>query len=218
MTDTPAARCPPPGRHRLGGCLLAAVAAAGCQGIQQPDDLRGQLQQQRQENARLREQVRQLREDLQGRDEHIRSLQALGEKRLDKLFHVTGIKLGRTSGVNLDGVPGDDAIRVYLRPVDRDGHPIKAAGAVTVQVYDLAVEPANSLLTECRFSLEEMAKCWSSGFMTYHYRLECPWKTAPPARAEVTVRVVFTDYLTGREFTAQKVVKVALPTTTRPKE
>ena len=34
-------------------------------------------------------------------------------------------------------------------------------------------------------------------FLGFHYILECPWKTIP-RNGEITVRVEFTDYLTGK--------------------
>ena len=50
-----------------------------------------------------------------------------------------------------------------------------------------------------------------SGFMTNYYSFICPWKSSPPAHEEITVRVEFVDYLTGKSFTAQKTCKLQLP-------
>ena len=145
------------------------------------------------------------------KDEQIRVLQALGPKRLDKLFHVRRIELSRhTSGVNLDGKPGHDAIRVYLAPVDQHGSTIKAAGSVTIQLYDLAAKPKENLLGEYRWTVDEASKKWSSFFLQ-HYTFTCKWKAGPPRHDTVTVRVEFTDYLTGKPLTAQKVCTVQLP-------
>ena len=47
--------------------------------------------------------------------------------------------------------------------------------------------------------------------MQYTYVLTCPWQNKIPRHAGLTVRVTFTDALTGRVFTAEKQVKVNPP-------
>ena len=63
----------------------------------------------------------------------IRNLQArvgtiptLSQERLEKLFTVHGIQLGRlTGGADLDrSKPGDEGIKVYITPTDDDGEPL----------------------------------------------------------------------------------------------
>lgn len=213
MTRQPTARTPVRQMARLSSLALAGLFAAGCTyGNKQLDQARAELRQAREQNAKLTQQLEALQQTVADGQKQIQTLQGLGQKRMDLLFHVTGIKLGRyTAGVDVDGKAGDDGIRVYLRPVDRDGHAIKAAGAVTVELFDLAAKPDENLLARYDFSVEEIASYWSAGFMTYHYRFECPWKSHPPANPEVTVRAAFTDYFTGKSFTAQKVCKVKLP-------
>ncbi len=202
------ARCRP--RARWAWLLLLSAGAAGCN-HNQVDALTRELKQARSQNADLREEARRLRQELKARDEHVARLQHLGEKRLELLFRVTGLKLGRTGGVDLDDTPGDDAVRVYLRPIDRDGHALKAAGSVSIQLFDLAAEPDRNLIARYDFPVEQIAKHWHGGLLTYHYRFDCPWKSGPPRRPEVTVRATFTDYLTGQAFTAQKLITVRLP-------
>ena len=209
---TPSPRTGRPARS-LG--LLATVvlaAAAGCRVNDQLVQADAQVRQYRQENAKLKTELESRQRVIAEQEKQIQTLQTLGQKRLELLFHVIGIKLGRYSGgVNLDGKEGDDGVRVYLSPVDRDGHAVKVAGEATVQLFDLAAKPEQNLLAEYNYPAQEIAKHWVAGFMTYHYRFDCPWRSGPPARAEITVRATFTDYLTGKQFTAQKVCTVKLP-------
>lgn len=165
------------------------------------------------ENSRaLTEDNQKLRTQLADREKQIRTLQALGPKRLEKLYYVQSIRLGRyTSGVDLDDKPGDDAVKVLLEPMDQHADAIKAPGDALVQLYDLAEPPGKNLLGEYRWNVEQLAKTWAGGFLSYHYGLECPWKSTPPGHDEITVRVEFTEYLTGKKFTAQKVCKVNPP-------
>ena len=77
-------------------------------------------------------------------------------------------------------------------------------------------DPKTNLVASRTWQPEELAKRWSSGFLTYHYALVCKWPK-PPAHDEITVRIEFVDYLTGRPFTAQTVCKIDLPApTTQP--
>jgi hypothetical protein len=197
-------------RARWAWLVLLSAGAAGCN-HNQVDALARELKQARSQNAELREEARGLRQQLKARDDQVARLQALGDKRLELLFRVAGLKLGRTGGVDLDDRPGDDAVRVYLRPIDRDGHALKAAGSVRIQLFDLGAEGGGNLIARYDFPVEQIASHWHGGLLTYHYRFDCPWTSAPPKRPEVTVHVTFTDYLTGRAFTAQKLVTVQLP-------
>jgi len=192
--------------------LLAAVAmTAGClerESIEPEGPSRVDLQAEVRKQA---EQIGELEQTVAAQREQIDTLQQLGgEKRLEKLYYPVRVEIGRyTGGVDTDGAPGDDAVRVYLRPIDQDGHAIKAAGRVKVQLFDLAAAPERNLLFECTYDELQVRRCWSGGFMAYHYTFECPWKSPPPHN-ELTVRVEFTDYLTGKTFSNQKVVTVAV--------
>jgi hypothetical protein len=145
-------------------------------------------------------------------ERQVRTLQALGTRRLDKLVHVHDVRFARlTGGIDLDGQPGDEGIVVYLQPVDESGAIIKAAGSALVQVYDLQAEQGRQLIGEYEIDADQMAALWSDRFMTRHYAIRCPWsREQPPLHRDLTVRVEFTEYLTGRTFHHQAAVRVAL--------
>ena len=192
--------------------LLAALCGAGCDLQVELAKANDQLRASREENEKLKADQLAVQQVVADQQKLIQTLRGLGEKRLELLFHVTAIKLGRyTGGLDVYGEGGDDGVRVYLRPVDRDGHALKAAGDVRIRLFDLAAKPAESLLGEYEFPVEAAAKQWQAGFITYHYRFDCRWKSRRPKNPEVTVRASFTDYLTGKTFTAQKVCTVKPP-------
>lgn len=197
--------------------LPALFALVGCDGQTTSERFR-QLDRQVQD---LTDQVKELQDELaakkavvEAQEKQIATLRRIGDKRLELLFHVTAVKIERLSGGDdYDGKPGHDGVTVYLQPVDQDGHVIKAAGDIRVQLLDLANPDGKHLIGEYRLGVENARQAWHGKFMTNHYTLKCPWpkQTGPPAHNEITVRVEFTDYLTGRVFRDQKVVEVTLP-------
>jgi len=163
----------------------------------------------------------QLKREMADRDQAIASLRSqvdklldLGPGRLDHLFTVARIELVRlTGGADYDGRPGDDGVTVYVRPVDAQGDPIKAAGEIRIQLLDVTQQGQPRELG--LYVINDPGKlraAWHSGIMTDHYTVKCSWQpgVSLPANREVTVRVTFLDWLTGREFTAQEMVRVSL--------
>ena len=197
---------------------LVSAAPPGCRGMdlfQQAgkiEQLRKDLESARAEAKTARQAASEAKSELARKQKRIDTLVSLGPDRLKKLYYTTSIKLGQyTGGADLDGQAGDDGIKVFLRPIDTNGDTIKAAGSVTVQLYDLARAADKTLIGEYKWSIDEVAKAFSGGFLTYHFSFTCPWKSGPPKHDEITVRVEFIDYLTGKTLSVQKVCKVDLP-------
>ena len=125
------------------------------------------------------------------------------------LYHVVDVRLTKFTGLYDEDKDGKiDQLCVYLKPVDADGDVVKAAGHVTVQLWDLSGQNSEALLGEWRVSSEDLRKEWFSSLMTVNYRLRFPLEDqwTDPALS-LTVRVVFKDYLTGEEHKAQRAVK-----------
>ena len=204
-------------RVHLGVWVLGAgalIGAAGCDGAGTNERFRqldGQIRS-------LTDQVDKLTQDAAVKDalidaqqKQITTLQGLGNKRLEKLYHVTAVQLDRlTGGDDYDGKPGDDGVTVYLQPVDQDGHVIKAAGGIRIELFDLANPNGQLRIGEYRLDVDHARKAWHGRLMTHHYTIKCPWRIGPPKHDEITVRAEFTDYLTGKTYRGQKLVKVRL--------
>ncbi len=202
--------------------LLAALAAsaplAGCDNGRTREllETRQKLRDAQDRVDALQAQNTQLADQLRDAREQLATLRRLGDNRIENLPTIERIQLGRyTGGIDTDDQPGHDAVRVLLEPIDRDGHAIKSAGEITVQLFDLGGGEGERLIAEKTFPVDEARAHWKSGLGTYRYSLEVPLKIPPP-RKEITVRVTFTEYLTGKTFTAQKVVSVELPPSTQP--
>lgn len=127
-----------------------------------------------------------------------------------KLFFPVEIQIDPlTGGSDFDDRPGDDGLTIYLRPIDQHGDAVKAPGTIEVEVLDLAARQHD--VGRYRFEIDQLGELWIAKLMTDHYTLKCPWKGAPPQNSELTVRVSFEDYISGRVLTAQTVCNVRLP-------
>ena len=210
-------------RQQSSGRLLAlavllSAPLSGCSIFQQ-------LESRERENIELRDRLAARNEELTARQERIdgleqqvNGLQDRGELEVTKLPHASGIRFARlTGGHDYDGAPGDDGITVYLQPVDADGHVIKAAGSITIDLFDLANPDGTQRIVTRRLNVDQTRKAWSDGLWTRHYTIDCPWpEERLPAHREITVRATFTDYLTGKAWTTQQVVTITYPPSPSP--
>jgi len=199
------------GAWQTAAALLIAAFLGGCEGTVEPDPTLEELSKARDEIDRLRQENDRLATRLGKAEARLAELMKLGDKRLEQLYVVQRIRLGKgTGGVDQDKHRGHDAVKVFLEPIDQHGSVLKAPGSVTIRVFDLGADPNGTLLAERQYTGDQTAAQWSSGFLAYHYSFTCPLDT-PPVHDELTVRVEFVDFLTGEKHTAQQVVQVVLP-------
>ena len=96
---------------------------------------------------------------------------------------------------------------VYVQPVDEVGDVVKASGAVDVQLWDLSADPNLALLGTWHVAPQELHRMWFATLVTINYRLVFDRPPRTPDDRPLTVKIVFTDSLTGQVFTEQTIVK-----------
>ncbi len=131
-------------------------------------------------------------------------------------YSLRQIVLGRgTGGYDDDDVPGDEALQVVIEPRDGDGHPIKAPGAVHVEVLEITAEGLKTPLSSWDVPPEKVRRVWKSGFLSTGYVLILPWQNWPTSeKVRVVARFTLPD---GRLFEAEKDVTVHLTPVARRK-
>lgn len=153
-------------------------------------------------------------------EETIRTLRAqLAELRgqdvdaLEMLVVPERIEFAKLSGgYDDDGQVGDDGIVLFVQPIDKDGHVVKAAGTLKVTLLDLCNPAASKVVAERSFDAAKTRSLWYGRMWTHHFTVRCPWPEGkPPECNEITAHVVFTDLLTGRSLKAQEVFTIKLP-------
>jgi hypothetical protein len=187
---------------------MLALLLAGCAG--KPNAANIEL---RKENQRLQDRIVTLEQTLEAQRAAVRSLEqnatsvpTLPADRIDELFVTTGLSLGRLTGVaDWDTTrDGADGVKIYVVPTDATGDPLKAAGSFVVEAFDLSKDQPR--VGKWSFSVEESKALWLGSGLLYEYVLPCPMDWLPEA-GELTIKVTFTEALTGRVFSVQKLVQ-----------
>jgi len=114
----------------------------------------------------------------------------------------------RTGFVDRDKDGKKEKLAVYIKPYDRNFDIIKSAGSVNVQLWDLEEEPAKSMIGQWDISPEEFSRMWMGAFMTGYYRVLSDVDTSKLQEGRgYTIKVTFTEYITGKVFKQQLVRK-----------
>ncbi|UCD00266.1 MAG: hypothetical protein JSW66_10355 [Phycisphaerales bacterium] len=192
-------------------CLSSIVllCVAGCQKAQKADyqmeiaDCRLQIE-------NLQSQIESLSAENKQLTEQVQVLSGLPEQvRLDSVRPLTGVKVGRFSGFyDKDKDGKKEKLIVYIEPMDEQGDRIKAPGTVDVQLWDLDKSADGALLGQWHVDAEQLRTSWFDTLLSTNYR--CMFDMASPAEnlsKSLTVKVTFTDTLTGRTFTDQRAIK-----------
>ena len=201
-------------------CLLSSVfclcVVAGCENAnsirtplveqignltEQNKQLENQLEQTRAENKQLTKQMH----VLSGLPEEVKG---------ENLYRLEKIEIGKYTGFfDKDDDGTKEKLIVYIQPIDEEGDIIKATGAVDVQLWDLdSSEADQALLGQWRVEPGELKKLWFATMVTINYRLTFDITDKVKSFDEpLTVKVAFTDYLTGKVFKEQKVIKPQSP-------
>ncbi|HUU16759.1 MAG TPA: hypothetical protein VMW72_06395 [Sedimentisphaerales bacterium] len=201
-------------------CLLSSVfclcVVAGCENAnsqksplveqignltKQKKQLDNQLEQSRAENEQLTKQM----QVLSGLPEEVKG---------ENLYRLEKIKIGKYTGFfDKDDDGKKEKLIVYIQPLDEEGDIIKATGAVDVQLWDLDSSETNqALLGQWHVEPGELKKLWFATLVTINYRLTFDIGDKVRSFDEpLTVKVTFTDYLSGKVFKEQKVIKPQSP-------
>ncbi len=136
-----------------------------------------------------------------------------GEAGGKPVFEITEVQLlDITSGVDIDGEPGDDGVVIYVRPVDQDGDTLKRAGEIRIKLLDNSGIGQPKLISQVVVNdPEQVRRAWYGKFWTDYFKLTVPF--APGARLvpghEIDVHVTFVEFATGRTFSARRAIKIA---------
>jgi hypothetical protein len=167
------------------------------------------------ENEKLKEQNQQLKEQLE-------TLMGINKPaRIEAVSAVSSIELTNRCGIydkssavrrpqaeDSNDTGKKKILVVYLRPIDDMGDVLKAAGAVKIELWNLNAKPSESLLKSWQIEPKDLKKNWSGSLLTSYYKLRFDVDSILTGKEkELTLKVEFTDYLTGKILKEQRVIK-----------
>jgi hypothetical protein len=128
---------------------------------------------------------------------------------IEDLYTLRRIKIHKyTNFYDKDEDGKKEKLIVYVQPIDKQGDIIKVSGSVDVELWDLNKEAGQAKLGQWHAGLDELKQNWFSTLIGGNYRLMFDIADKVDDFTEpLTVKVTFTDYLTGRVFKEQRVIK-----------
>ena len=188
-------------------CLLSL--ACGCDNANRKPPAE-ELQTLRRQTAQLTGEVQRLTAENTQLQKRLQTLARVPDDvRLEELYRVKSLKISRyTNLYDKDRDGKKEKLIIYFQPMDEDGDVIKSPGAVDVQLWDLNRDENQALLGQWRVDANQLRKLWFSTIVTINYRLTFDIADKVQNFDEpLTVKVTFTDYLTGKVFKEQRVIK-----------
>lgn len=195
--------------------MSVLLSLTGCQSrrtfLNQNDELRAERQ-------RLTQRVEELEQQLTLRESELGALKTA--ERASPIpgvepARIVGIILGAYSGgidTTADGKP--DQLRVYLRPVDRDGRFMAAAGSARLRLIHTPADSQPTTLLDKQWDPAGFRDTYRSGFTGTHYTLAALLEGVlpDPTPQQVTLQVDFTE-AGGQTYTAQRPIdlRIAIP-------
>jgi hypothetical protein len=126
------------------------------------------------------------------------------------LYRLREVNVSRYTGFyDKDGHGTLDKLIVYVEPVDTAGDVVKAAGVVEVELWDLSKDPSKALLASWHVGPEDLFKMWLTTLLAVNYRLVFDRPAGVAEDRSLTVKVTFTDGLTGQVITQQRAIPPA---------
>jgi hypothetical protein len=123
-----------------------------------------------------------------------------------KAYSIDAVKFGRYTNLYDNDKDGKmETLAVHLQPKDDAGDKVKAAGEVTVELWDLNKKGENAQLGRWEVGAKELKKSWAATLLTTSYRLKFDISDkVDNYKTPLTVKITFTDYLTGKAFHQQR--------------
>jgi len=190
------------------GFLLAV--AAGCDSADRPDPLKEQIDTLKQEKKQLTHQIEQFTSENEKLKKQIQVLSGLPtDAKLENFYNLQRVKIsGYTDFYDKDKDGRREKLIVYIQPIDQDGDVVKATGSVDVQLWNLNQPNGQALLGQWRVEPDELRKLWFATLITINYRLTFDVADKIEKFEEpLTVKLTFTDHLSGKVFKEQKVIE-----------
>ena len=189
--------------------VLFLFFLAGCRN-ETKDNTLSEIKKLKTENTFLAEQVEQSQKENEQLNKQIQALRNFGTSlNYGDIYNLQKINVTKYTNIyDNDGDGKKETLLVYFQPIDEYGDIIKASGLVEVQLWDLNMQAEKALLGQWKIEPAALKKLWFATLITANYRLSFNISgIVEKFDQPLTVKVKFTDYLSGKTFEEQRVFK-----------
>jgi len=189
---------------------LAAISLSGCGiGAARDPELQLEVEKLERQRAELQTELDQSQVEIKQLEEQIQALSGLPKDERDNPYPLKSIKITRyTNFYDKDEDGRKEKLVVYVEPIDAEGDTLKAAGTAHVQLWNLNKPTDQALLGQWEIQPSELRKLWAKTLVSTSYRLTFDVPDGAEILSEpLTVKVTFTDYLTGKTLRNQHVIE-----------
>lgn len=197
--------------HFTLGFVIFPILLTGCAAPNEKEPAAIQIEQLKREKAGLQKQIEQSEKENERLRQQVQVLSGLPEDiKSENLNLLKNVKIGRYTGFfDKDDDGKKEKLIVYLQPTDEQGDALKAVGTAEVQLWDLDKTNGQAMLGQWKVEPEELKGLWFETLVSIYYRLTFDVADIIESLEKpLTVKVTFTDYLTGKVFNEQKVIKI----------
>jgi len=151
------------------------------------------------EKTELMRDLQQARAENEQLAEQIKALSAIPRDKNLNPYALTSIQITKYSNFyDKDDDGKREKFIVYFTPIDPEGDAFKASGTVNVQLWNLNNLNGQALIQQWQVDPNDLRSMWFDTLVSASYRLVFD----TPAKLDIladplTVKVTFTDYLTG---------------------
>lgn len=176
---------------------------AGCQPEQSKEDYKTL----KQNNEKLQSQLEQCSLQKERLENQVEGLRGFPKEVRENALDLQKITISRFTGFYNDN--GKKKLYVYFVPIDSKGDTIKAPGTANIQLWSLNKPQQEALLAEWKIGTDVLENEWFGGLLGSNYRLVFDINDQIANISDpMTVKVDFTNALTGKMLQAQKVIKL----------
>ncbi|MBN1973631.1 MAG: hypothetical protein JW787_08320 [Sedimentisphaerales bacterium] len=194
---------------RRASLFLFLSILSGCNSGNESRQFRAQIDNLTKDNVQLTSQIEQINSENEQLKKQIAVLQKLPDNvKGENLYQLENVKIHNYSSFYDENKDGKlDTLIVRIQPIDKYGDQIKAAGSVEVELWNLNKQENQAQIGKWLVSSEELKKSWNDTLVT-NYRLSFDISGKIDKLVDpLTLKIIFTDYLTGKTFHVQKVIE-----------
>jgi hypothetical protein len=187
--------------------LLLSLAA--CQ-TTETEKTSSELEKLKNQNGILTSQLQQSQKETEQLRKQLQALRNFGpDFKPEDIYNLQKINITRYTNIYDSDEDGKkETLLVYIQPIDEYGDVVKATALVEVQLWDLNKKDGQPLLGQWKIEPAELKRLWFATLITVNYRLSFNIaRLVEKFDQPLTVKVKFTDYLSGKTFEEQRVIK-----------